>query len=153
MLGDVSQSTNALDYGRGIVCRRALVVPGIVCMMLSLLACGTAGSGGRVSPALVARAAAEPPSGSADPGLEQFDALIEGILARADIPGASLAMAADSRHEGPFREGLQNAPHLGPSPSPFCRGASFYPRSNEWRHAGRRRTGGIGWGETPSIGP
>src|SRR4030095_11281589 len=30
-------------------------------------------------------------------------------------------------------------------------GASFYPRSNEWRHAGRRRTGGIGWGGTPSI--
>jgi CubicO group peptidase (beta-lactamase class C family) len=66
-------------------------------MMLSLLACGTAGSGGRLSPALVARAAAEPPSGSADPGLEQFDALIEGILARADIPGASLAMAYRGR--------------------------------------------------------
>jgi hypothetical protein len=49
MLGDVSQSTKAVEYGRGIVCRRALVVPGIVCMMLSLLACGTAGSGGGVS--------------------------------------------------------------------------------------------------------
>jgi hypothetical protein len=29
--------------------------------------------------------------------------------------------------------------------------ASFYPRSKQWRHAGRRRTGGIGWGGTPSI--
>jgi hypothetical protein len=35
----------------------------------------------------------------------------------------------------------------------WCRQAraSFYPRSKQWRHAGRRRTGGVGWGGTPSI--
>jgi CubicO group peptidase (beta-lactamase class C family) len=65
--------------------------------VLSLTACGPAGFRGGVSPGALERAANEPPTGAAGPGLERFDALIQNILERSGIPGASLAMARGGR--------------------------------------------------------
>jgi CubicO group peptidase (beta-lactamase class C family) len=68
-----------------------------VALALSLAACGPAGFGGGASPAALERAAHEPATGAAGPGLERFDARIQSILERSGIPGASLAMARGGR--------------------------------------------------------
>jgi len=60
---------------------------------LSLAACGPAGFRNGASPGALEQAEHEPPTGAAGPGLERFDALIQNILERSGIPGASLAMA------------------------------------------------------------
>src|SRR5262249_56358099 len=64
---------------------------------LSLAACGPAGFRSGVSAGALERAAHEPPTGAAGPGLERFDALIQSILERSGIPGPSLAMAGGGR--------------------------------------------------------
>jgi len=69
------------------------------------------------------------------------------------------------RRKGVYRAFYEAAPRVNVSSTRLCplsvaarviawcrqAKASFYPRSKQWRHAGRRRTRGIGWGGTPSI--